>query len=67
MKRAIEQLRISLEAVANNEPIHRAEGDIEQADSCLEAIADYQRAIEYLSNLVEFESLLGPLPPGVTD
>lgn len=34
MDHAITTLQIALDAAKNNEPIHRAEGNIEQADAC---------------------------------
>ena len=45
MKHAIATLQIAVDAATNNEPIHRSEGNVEQADHCLEAIMDYQEAI----------------------
>lgn len=45
MKRAIATLQIALDTATNNEPIHRAEGNVEQADLCLEVIKDCQQAI----------------------
>ena len=48
MTHAIAQLQVALDAVTNNEPIHRFEGNVEQADHCLEVIKDYREAIRVL-------------------
>ena len=50
MTHAIAQLQVALDTATNNEPIHRAEGNIEQADLCLEVIKDCDFAIRVLAD-----------------
>lgn len=45
MKHAVATLQVAAEAAKNNEPLHRAEGNTEQADLCLEVIKDCGDAI----------------------
>lgn len=49
MTYSIAQLQVALDAATHNEPIHRAEGNIEQADHCLAVAKDYQEAISVLN------------------
>lgn len=49
MNAAIDELEKSLEAVLNNEPIHRAAGDAEQADLDAAAATDFRQAIDLLA------------------
>lgn len=50
MKHAISQLEINLEVVETNEPINRANGNIDQADLELECAKEFREAIEILKN-----------------
>ena len=52
MQAAIAHLRIALETVVNNEPIHRAEGRIEQADLCLQQAEGFRAGIAVLEAVV---------------
>ena len=45
----IAELQVSLDTLLTNEPISRAEGDIEQADKQLVKIVETRRAIEVLN------------------
>lgn len=49
MNHAIATLQIALDTALNNEPIHRAEGNIEQADACRAHIEEYNEAISHLT------------------
>lgn len=49
MQAAIIELGITLETLKNNEPIHRAEGQIEQADATLQKISEIEEAIASLT------------------
>ena len=51
MKKAISELEIWLGIYRNNEPIHRAEGNIEQADFDLEMISSLKNAISVLESV----------------
>ena len=51
MMGAIAQLEVSLETATTNEPIYRAEGNIEQADLCLAHAESYRAAIKVLRSL----------------
>ena len=53
MKAAIAQLEITLATLVNDEPIHRREGNIEQADSCAREAEDLRRALEILRHVEE--------------
>jgi len=53
MINAIVALENNLHMAKNNEPIWRSEGNIEQADSCLQSAADFEKALEVLKNYVE--------------
>ena len=48
MNYAIESLRIQLNMLETNEPIHRREGNIAQADFNLQAIAEVRAALAAL-------------------
>lgn len=48
MKHAIAELEITLSTLGNNEPIHRKEGNIEQADLCATKAAEIRQAIATL-------------------
>ena len=50
---AIVALENSLRVAKNNEPIWRAEGNIDQADLCLKQAADFQKALDVLNNYSE--------------
>jgi len=50
MNAAIAQLEISLSILENNEPIHRAEGDIAQADLDAASAAEIRDALRILNN-----------------
>lgn len=63
MKHAIAALHAAAETAANNEPIHRAEGNDEQADLCLEVAEDCQQAIESLTIMLQYDAILGDPPP----
>lgn len=45
---AIAQLEVNLTTAETNEPLHRAEGNIVQADACLEHAQSYRAAIQKL-------------------
>lgn len=48
MNHAINELEIKLQTLEHNEPIHRAEGNTEQADSCASKAVDIRQAITTL-------------------
>lgn len=48
MKHTLSLLQQALETARNNEPIHREEGNFEQAASCAEAAAEYETAIQMI-------------------
>jgi hypothetical protein len=48
MKAAIAELEIALETMETNEPINRAEGNVEQADMEAVNAADYRQALAVL-------------------
>jgi hypothetical protein len=60
MKTAIEQLQICLDVLTTNEPIHRAAGNIEQADYEASSIIEISDAITVLKSVNDLES-----PPAI--
>lgn len=48
MKHVITELEIALDTARNNEPLHRAEGNIAQADLCAARIPELEEAIATL-------------------
>lgn len=48
MKAAISQLEINLDNLTTNEPIWRAEGNIEQADLCAKNAAEIRQGLSVL-------------------
>lgn len=48
MKAAITQLKINLETLVTNEPIHRAEGQTEQADLAAVNASEIRQALAVL-------------------
>lgn len=57
MKHVLAELEISLATQINNEPIWRAEGNIEQADSAIEKIVELEQAITILTAVEESAAL----------
>lgn len=48
---ATSELEIALNTLETNEPIHRAEGNIEQADLCLSRAHEIKNALNILNNV----------------
>jgi hypothetical protein len=76
MQHAIAELEVALATARNNEPIHRSEGNIEQADHAARVIEDCEAAIAQLSAKPEAEraesteqrlNRLGKTAPRVTE
>ena len=62
MQAAIAHLRIALETVVNNEPIHRAAGFVEQADFCLRQAAELRAGLAVLEAVEEARKPPQPAP-----
>ncbi len=62
MKHAIAELEIALHTAETNEPIHRAEGDIDQADLAAARIAELRDAISVLKVIDGIRGISLPTP-----
>ncbi len=62
MKHAIAELEIALHTAETNEPIHRAEGDIEQADLAAARILELRDAISVLKVIDGIRGISLPNP-----
>ncbi len=62
MKHAIAELEIALRTAETNEPIHRAEGDIEQADLAAARIPELRDAISVLKVIDGIRGISLPTP-----
>lgn len=56
MNAAIEYLRIKLDELTTNEPIHRGEGRTREAARCREEIEEITRALDVLNAIQEIVS-----------